>query len=131
LPNFSAYFIFYNKSFEILLCFQQIKIFNFTVEMAKPSNDTKTITSEDTGLLTLLDDPCSLILWNDDVNTFEWVIETLIEVCGHSEEQAEQCAYIVHFKGKCSVKNGSYDELKPLCNKITERGIGATVEVTV
>jgi len=99
--------------------------------MAKPSNDTKTITSEDTGLLTLLDDPCSLILWNDDVNTFEWVIETLIEVCGHSEEQAEQCAYIVHFKGKCSVKNGSYDELKPLCNKITERGIGATVEVTV
>jgi ATP-dependent Clp protease adaptor protein ClpS len=99
--------------------------------MAKPSNDTKTITSEDTGLLTLLDDPCSLILWNDDVNTFEWVIETLIEVCGHSEEQAEQCAYIVHFKGKCSVKNGSYDELKPLCNKITERGIGATVEITV
>ena len=99
--------------------------------MARVSNDTKTITSEDTGLLTLLDDPCSLILWNDDVNTFEWVIETLIEVCGHSEEQAEQCAYIVHFKGKCSVKNGSYDELKPLCNKITERGIGATVEVMV
>jgi ATP-dependent Clp protease adaptor protein ClpS len=99
--------------------------------MTMISNDTKTITSEDTGLLTLLDDPCSLILWNDDVNTFEWVIETLIEVCGHSEEQAEQCAYIVHFKGKCSVKNGSYDELKPLCDKITERGIGATVEITV
>jgi ATP-dependent Clp protease adaptor protein ClpS len=99
--------------------------------MAKISTDTKTITSEETGLLTSVEEPCSLVLWNDDVNTFDWVIETLVEVCGHSEEQAEQCAYIVHFKGKCGVKNGSYEELKPLCDKITERGIGATVEVTV
>jgi ATP-dependent Clp protease adaptor protein ClpS len=99
--------------------------------MARISTDTKTITGEETDLLTSVEDPCSLVLWNDDVNTFDWVIETLVEVCGHSEEQAEQCAYIVHFKGKCGVKNGSYEELKPLCDKITERGIGATVEVTV
>src|SRR6266496_2888093 len=99
--------------------------------MSKISSDTKNLTSEVTDVLTSVDEPCSLIVWNDDVNTFDWVIETLVEVCGHSEEQAEQCAYIVHFQGKCAVKNGSYEELKPLCDKITERGIGATVEVMV
>jgi ATP-dependent Clp protease adaptor protein ClpS len=80
-------------------------------------------------VMTAVDDPCSLVVWNDEVNTFEWVIETLIEVCGHSQEQAEQCSYIIHFQGKYAVKEGSYDELKPLCDAITERGIGATVEV--
>lgn len=74
------------------------------------------------------DKPFSLIVWNDEVNTFEWVIETLVEVCGHSHEQAEQCAYIIHFRGKYAVKEGSYNELKPMCDAITERGIGATVE---
>lgn len=74
------------------------------------------------------DKPYSLIVWNDDVNTFEWVIETLVEVCGHSYEQAEQCAYIIHFRGKYAVKEGGYDELKPMCDAITERGIGATLE---
>ena len=86
---------------------------------------------EDTDLLTELDEPYSLIVWNDEVNTFDWVIETLVEVCGHSTEQAEQCAYIIHFQGKYAVKQGSYDELKPQCDAITERGIGATLEVTV
>jgi ATP-dependent Clp protease adaptor protein ClpS len=99
--------------------------------MKKTMDDTRTSTSEDIDVLTSQDEPCSLVLWNDDVNTFDWVIESLVEVCGHTEEQAEQCAYIVHFKGKCSVKNGSYEELKPLCDKITDRGIGATVEVMV
>ena len=99
--------------------------------MGRIANDTRTKTEQDNDVLTLVEDPCSLVLWNDDVNTFDWVIETLMHVCGHTEEQAEQCAYIVHFKGKCNVKNGSYEELKPLCDQITERGIGATVEVTV
>ncbi|MBN8787884.1 MAG: ATP-dependent Clp protease adaptor ClpS [Terrimonas sp.] len=72
--------------------------------------------------------PFQLIVWNDEVNTFEWVIETLEEVCGHSHEQAEQCAYIIHFKGKYAVKHGDYDDLKPQCDAITERGIGATIE---
>lgn len=84
---------------------------------------------EDTDVLTSLDEPYSLIVWNDEVNTFEWVIETLVEVCGHSAEQAEQCAYIIHFQGKYAVKQGSYDDLKPQCEAITDRGIGATLEV--
>jgi ATP-dependent Clp protease adaptor protein ClpS len=83
-------------------------------------------------LLVDLEHPFHLIVWNDEVNTFEWVIETLMEICKHTYEQAEQCAYIIHYKGKYSVKEGAYDELKPMCNAITERGIGATVEtVTV
>lgn len=87
---------------------------------------------EDTeDILVDVQDPFHLIVWNDDVNTFEWVIETLVEVCGHSYEQAEQCAYIIHFSGKYAVKQGSYDDLKPLCDAITDRGIGATVESVV
>jgi ATP-dependent Clp protease adaptor protein ClpS len=84
---------------------------------------------EETDVLTETESPWSLIVWNDEVNTFEWVIETLMEVCGHSAEQAEQCAFIIHYKGKYAVKQGSYDELKPQCDAITERGIGATLEV--
>lgn len=72
----------------------------------------------------------SLVVWNDDVNTFEWVIETLMKVCGHETVQAEQCALIIHFKGSCTVKKGGYDELKVMCDAITERLIGATVEMT-
>ena len=84
---------------------------------------------EDVDVLTSVEEPFSLIVWNDEVNTFEWVIETLIDVCGHSAEQAEQCAYIIHFQGKYAVKNGTYDDLKPQCDAITERGIGATIEM--
>lgn len=73
-----------------------------------------------------------LIVWNDEVNTFQWVIETLMEVCGHTFEQAEQCSYIIHFKGKYAVKDGSFSDLKPMCDAILDRGIQATVEtVTV
>jgi len=79
-------------------------------------------------LLTDDGNDCQLIVWNDEVNTFDWVIDTLIEVCGHTQEQAEQCAMFIHTKGKYAVKNGSYDTLKPMCDAITERGIGATVE---
>jgi ATP-dependent Clp protease adaptor protein ClpS len=80
-------------------------------------------------LLTQLDELCTLIVWNDEVNSFEWVIETLVDVCGHTPEQAEQCAIIIDSKGKYAVKEGSYDVLKPICDAITERGIGATIEV--
>lgn len=73
----------------------------------------------------------SLIVWNDEVNTFDWVIETLMEVCAHSQEQAEQCAMFIHYKGKYAVKKGDYDFLKPMCDAITDRGIGATIEVFV
>jgi ATP-dependent Clp protease adaptor protein ClpS len=74
--------------------------------------------------------PYQLIVWNDEVNTFDWVIETLISVCGHTPEQAEQCALFIHTKGKYAVKNGEYEGLKTMCDAITERGIGATVEIT-
>lgn len=94
----------------------------------KPS--TKEQEFEDVDVLTDKEEPCNLIVWNDEVNTFEWVIETLMEVCGHSAEQAEQCAYIIHFRGKYAVKSGSYDDLKPFCDAITDRGIGATIEIT-
>ncbi len=78
---------------------------------------------------TCLEEYCCLIVWNDDINSFEWVIQTLMEICDHSHEQAEQCAYIIHFQGKYAVKNGGYDDLKPQCDAITERGINATIEV--
>jgi ATP-dependent Clp protease adaptor protein ClpS len=82
----------------------------------------------DADVLEAVEHTHSLIVWNDNVNTFEWVIETLVDVCGHSEPQAEQCALIIHHHGKYAVKHGSYDELKPMCDAITERGIGATIE---
>jgi ATP-dependent Clp protease adaptor protein ClpS len=97
--------------------------------VAATKNDISTNKNEETDVLTSLDEPYSLIVWNDEVNTFQWVIETLIEVCGYTHEQAEQCSYIIHFQGKYAVKQGSYDELKPLCDAITDRGIGATIEV--
>jgi ATP-dependent Clp protease adaptor protein ClpS len=83
----------------------------------------------DTDTLTDPESPYSLIVWNDEVNSFDWVIQTLIEVCNHSNEQAEQCAMIIHTQGKYAVKQGSYEELKPMCDAITDRGIGATIEV--
>ncbi len=88
-----------------------------------------TQSDEQAELLTAIDEPCSLIVWNDEVNTFEWVIETLIKICGHSIEQAEQCAIIIDAKGKYAVKEGSYESLKPQCDAITDRGINATIEV--
>jgi len=68
-----------------------------------------------------------LIVWNDDVNTFDWVIESLIEICHHTLEQATQCAYIIHFKGKYAVKKGSYDLLHPMKDALIDRGIQATI----
>lgn len=84
---------------------------------------------ESTELLTDVTDSCSLVVWNDEVNTFEWVIETLIKVCGHTNEQAEQCAMLIHTQGKYAVKKGDYDTLKPMCDAITDRGIEATIDL--
>ena len=68
-----------------------------------------------------------LVVFNDDFNTFDHVINTLIKICDHSPEQAEQCTFIIHYKGKCSVKKGSYQVLKPLKEGITDAGIGASI----
>lgn len=68
-----------------------------------------------------------LVLFNDDVNTFDHVIETLIRVCDHTPEQAEQCTIIVHYKGKCTVKTGSYDDLEPRCSLLLDAGLSAQI----
>ena len=68
-----------------------------------------------------------IVLFNDEVNTFEFVINSLIEVCDHSPEQAEQCTYLVHYKGKCGVKTGEYDELKPCCSRLLNLGLSAEI----
>ena len=69
-----------------------------------------------------------LILWNDDVNTFDFVIETLIELCKHDAIQAEQCAMLVHHSGKCGVKKGEMDTLLPIHRTFLERGLTSTIE---
>ena len=69
-----------------------------------------------------------IILYNDDFNTFDHVIDSLIKICKHESMQAEQCAYIVHYHGKCSVKNRSYDYLEPMCTALLERGLNAEIE---
>ena len=66
-----------------------------------------------------------IVLHNDEVNTFDFVIDSLINVCEHTEEQAEQCTWLVHFKGKCTVKTGSYDELEPRCSMLLDAGLSA------
>ena len=90
-------------------------------------NSTKTeefaeldVVTEDSKLYTIT-------LYNDDVNTFEWVIECLTKYCGHDFIQAEQCATLVHYKGKCIVKSGSIDKLKPICEVLLEKGLSAEI----
>lgn len=70
----------------------------------------------------------ALVVFNDDVNTFEHVTNILIKVCEHSVEQAEQCTLIIHYKGKCAVKKGSFKDLKPKCEAILDAGIQATIQ---
>lgn len=76
----------------------------------------------------LIDEPVKLIVWNDEVNTFDWVIQSLMDVCGHDNEQAEQCAWIIHYKGKYTVKIGPMKKLSVMREALVDRGIGATVE---
>ena len=66
-----------------------------------------------------------IVLYNDEVNTFDHVINTLVYACEHTPEQAEQCSLIVHYKGKCIVKTGSYDELEPRCSMLLDAGLSA------
>ena len=68
-----------------------------------------------------------IVLFNDEVNTFDHVIETLVDVCKHSYEQAEQCSLLVHYKGKCTVKTGIYEELEPQCSQLLKAGLSAEI----
>lgn len=69
-----------------------------------------------------------LLLHNDEVNSFEFVIESLVDVCNHDEIQAEQCAFITHYKGKCDVKKGTFNTLKPMKDKLLSVGLSVTIE---
>lgn len=71
---------------------------------------------------------CQLVLHNDDVHTFDYVIESLIDVCQMDITQAEQCTYLVHYKGKCDIRRGSYDELKPFKEGLIDRELNATID---
>lgn len=76
---------------------------------------------------TEIDGENSLIVYNDDVNTFDHVIESLVKICQHEQVQAEQCTWIIHYNGKCSVKQGTMDKLRPMRQALNERGLTAKV----
>lgn len=87
-----------------------------------------TETEEEVDLAINTDASHIIMLYNDDHNTFDHVIESLVQVCGHSEIQAEQVALIVHTRGKCDVKRGSFEKLHPLCKKLQNKGLSAVIE---
>jgi ATP-dependent Clp protease adaptor protein ClpS len=82
----------------------------------------------DVDLDALIENPKALIIYNDDVNTFDHVIDSLVKICKHELIQAEQCTWLIHFTGKCVVKNDSYNKLKPMCEALQDRGLSATIE---
>ncbi|MCT8338536.1 ATP-dependent Clp protease adaptor ClpS [Luteirhabdus pelagi] len=86
---------------------------------------TKERIQEESSVAELEQKENQIVLFNDEVNTFDHVINTLIHVCDHTPEQAEQCSIIVHYKGKCTVKTGSYDDLKPRCSLLLDAGLSA------
>ena len=92
------------------------------------AHDEDILVEEEVALDEAVSEGWHIVLYNDDENTFDHVIECLMAYCGHDALQAEQCAIIVHTKGKCSVKNGDFDELEPICTALTERDLNAEVE---
>ncbi|MBW3520058.1 ATP-dependent Clp protease adaptor ClpS [Flavobacterium sp. NKUCC04_CG] len=88
---------------------------------------TKEKILEDIEVSELIDGLSEIVLYNDDVNTFDHVIDTLIRVCDHTPEQAEQCAVLVHYKGRCTVKTGAFKELKPQCLQLLDAGLSAEI----
>ncbi|MCS6824649.1 MAG: ATP-dependent Clp protease adaptor ClpS [Cytophagaceae bacterium] len=94
-----------------------------TIQSHLPFKEEEVTLLEDTHT----SDTYDLVVFNDDYNTFDHVINTLIKVCGHTPEQAEQCTWIIHFKGKCSVKKGYFEELAPMRQGICDRGISAEI----
>ncbi len=91
-------------------------------------NEIGTLEEHDVALEELLGlNSSEIIVYNDDVNTFDHVIGTLVDVCEHHHHQAEQCALIIHYNGKCGVKTGSYKELEPKCSKLLSAGLNAEI----
>ena len=99
-------------------------------DTAFPDTDTDIDVLEDIeiDLDELLDEHSRLVVYNDDVNTFDWVIDSLVEIIGHDTVQAEQLAMLIHFKGKATVKSGPHEELQPLKDGLTDRELSAVIE---
>jgi ATP-dependent Clp protease adaptor protein ClpS len=91
--------------------------------------NTDTLIEEEVDILEkeIVEETKEIVLYDDDFNTFDFVIESLIKVCKHSAIQAEQCTHIVHFNGKCGVKRGDMSKLKPMCSALLERGLTAEI----
>lgn len=92
------------------------------------NSKTKEKQQSDSDILEQQSDAFELVLYNDDFNTFDWVIESLVDVCEHNEIQAEQCAFVVHFKGKCGVKSGYFDDLEPMHRELSNRNLTVEIE---
>tara|TARA_R110001592_G_scaffold237306_12_gene496414 strand:- start:12117 stop:12428 length:312 start_codon:yes stop_codon:yes gene_type:complete len=92
----------------------------------KYSVDTEV--DEEISLDIILDDGSEVVLFNDDHNTFDFVIDTLIDLCDHNEVQAEQCAVLVHYKGQCSVKKGDHDSMLGISREMNRRGLSSVVK---
>lgn len=88
----------------------------------------KTELLEELDVLEVIVSQQDLIVYNDDVNSFDHVIESLIKVCKHDTIQAEQCTTIIHYSGKCQVKRGTFEKLEPMCTALLDRGISAVIE---
>lgn len=94
------------------------------------NNDTREEVLEEKSTETLENEANEneLVVFNDEVNTFDYVIKMLIDTCEHDPVQAEQCTLLIHYKGKCGVKSGSYDDLEPRCTKLLEGGLSAEIQ---
>jgi len=90
--------------------------------------NTKEQILEEVKIEELLGNQNTIVLFNDDVNTFDHVIETLVKVCNHEALQAEQCAMLVHYKGKCDVKSGEIADLVPMCSALLDAGLSAEIQ---
>lgn len=96
--------------------------------MTTPTTHEITKTDVDELLDSIIGQQCNLVVHNDEINTFDWVIESLVEICNHTLQQAEQSALIIHTKGQYSVLHGVESKLRPMREALVDRGIGATIE---
>lgn len=92
------------------------------------STEEQILEKELTKTLTKEDKENEIVVFNDDVNTFDYVIEMLIRICDHNPLQAEQCTLLIHYKGKCAVKSGSYEDLEPRCLQLLDAGLSAEIQ---
>ena len=113
-----------------LLRFYTFRCFSYLCALTKmaTSHSPEILEEELVDLKEIAQDSKALLLYNDDVNTFDFVTDSLIKICRHDPIQAEQCTYLVHYTGKCVVKNGSFRQLRPMCEALLDRGLSAKIE---